>query len=152
MSDPLLIPSGNAEHWLNELRPYQISTIRQYLKTTGFEGAAEKWLSTTGTADIIPFGGGRGSRMFWDRFKAEFRQFLCDESAYSTVKELLKKEAPITRASFIAVVGSALASTLGLTAVLVTPALVLMMAAVAEMGRQAFCQNDARNVDTTSDE
>ena len=142
------IPTDDLENWLGELKPYQRSILNEFLTTQDAELAAEKWLTTTGSPNIVAFGGAENPKPFWDRFKNEFRRFLCDETAYAEEKKALVAENPISKAMIISVISSALGATLGLSATLIAPAATLLLFTVGKMGLAAYCQANVSSVPT----
>ena len=136
------IPTDDLENWLGELKPYQSSILKEFLTTQDAELAAEKWLTTTGSPNIVAFGGAENPKPFWDRFKNEFHRFLCDETAYAEEKKALVAENPISKAMIISVISSALGATLGLSATLIAPAATLLLFTVGKMGLAAYCQTN----------
>jgi hypothetical protein len=142
------IPTDNLENWLGELKPYQRSILNEFLTTQDAELAAEKWLTTTGSPNIIAFGGAENPKPFWDRFKNEFHRFLCDETAYTEEKKALVAENPITKAMIISVISSALGATLGLSATLIAPAATLLLFTVGKMSLAAYCQSNVPSTPT----
>lgn len=136
------IPAADVEDWLGLLKPYQRSTIHTFLQEGSPEEAAEKWLSTTGSPNIVPFGGSQNSKPFWDRFSAEFRKFLCDDEAYVEEKKLLSSESGVSKAILVSALSAAIGATIGFTATLLAPAVTLLLCSVGKMGINAFCNVD----------
>lgn len=91
------IPNGDVNDWLSVLKPYQRSTLQAFLTDASPEVAAERWLGAAGSPNIVPFGGTQDTKPFWDKFKLEFRRFVCDETAYVEEKKALSSEAPVTK-------------------------------------------------------
>lgn len=137
-----VIPAAELEEWLVELKPYQRSTIETFLQKASPEEAAEKWLSTTGSPNIVPFGGNQDTKPFWDRFRAEFRNFLCDDEAYVEEKKLLSSESVVTKAILVSTISAAIGATIGFAATLLAPAVTLLLCIVGKMGINAFCKVD----------
>jgi hypothetical protein len=130
----------NTDEWLHCLKPYQASSLRQILsESEGDEDAARRWLSITGSSNIATFGGQRNSEPFWEQFKSEFRRFVCDDEAYTDLKEKLRDQGVITRELLISAIAAGIASTLGFAAALLAPAVALMLCAVARIGKSAYC-------------
>lgn len=134
------IPDGDLDDWLSVLKPYQRNTLKAFLATDSPEKAAERWLGTTGSPNIVPFGGTRDTKPFWDKFQAEFRKFLCDENAYVEEKKALLSENPVGRAILVSVISAALGATMGFTATLLAPAVTVMLFTVGKMGLRAYCE------------
>lgn len=138
----IIIPEGSEQEWLSELKPYQRSTVDCFLQNANFEEAAQLWLSTTGSPEIIQFGGEKDPEVFWNRFSQEFFKYICDDSAYKDEKEALYSEARITRDLLIASVSATLGSALGLAATLLAPVIVLMFLHITKIGRNAYCNEN----------
>jgi hypothetical protein len=133
------IPQADVDDWLNVLKPYQRSTLRAFLKDASPETAAERWLSAAGSPNIVPFGGTHDTKPFWDKFKSEFRRFVCDDAAYVEEKKALSGEGPVSKALLVSVVSAAIGATIGYAATLLAPAVTLLLCAVGKMGRNAYC-------------
>jgi hypothetical protein len=136
------IPNAEADEWIALLRPYQRQTIASFLEQSSLEEAAKKWLSTTGSPNIVPFGGQRDTKPFWERFEAEFKRFVCDDQAYVDEKKALSLEAPANKALLIATMSAALGATIGFAATLLAPAVALLLCFVGKIGKNAFCAGD----------
>lgn len=133
------IPNADVSDWLSELKPYQRSTLQTFLTDVTPEVAAERWLGAAGSPNTVPFGGTTDTKPFWDKFKLEFRRFVCDETAYVDEKKALSSEGPLTKAILISAVSAAIGATIGYSATLLAPAVTLLLCAVGKMGRNAYC-------------
>ena len=133
------VPVAKLDEWLSELKPYQKNTISELLKHLSPEEAAEKWITASGSGNIIPFGGARDTRPFWDRFQDEFKKFLCDEKAYANDKKALFSEGPIAKALLISIVSAAIGATIGYTATLLAPAVAILLFTIGKIGLNAYC-------------
>lgn len=137
------IPTDTLDNWLNELKPYQRNIINNLLiaQDNNVENVAEKWLTTTGSPNIVSFGGEiKDSKPFWDNFKKEFYYFLCDETKYVEIKKSLKEESSIVKTMLVSSISSVIGATLGLNAALLTPTIVLMLYATSKIGVSAYCK------------
>ncbi len=134
------IPSAELDDWLGELKPYQQNTMKQLLSSSsGPEEAAEKWVTACGAESVIPFGGDRDTRPFWEHLKHEFRKFLCDDNAYAEEKRALFAEGPVARAVLISVLSAAIGATIGYAATLLAPPVAILLWTVCRIGRNAYC-------------
>ena len=61
---------------LGVLKPYQRTTLEVFLEGATPEEAAERWLGSTGSPNIIPFGGPHDTKPFCERFKGQFRHIM----------------------------------------------------------------------------
>ena len=136
------IPDAEPEEWLKELKPYQRSILQVFLQDASPEEAAEKWLESTGSPNIISFGGNRDSKPFWDRFKCEFRKFICDDDSYVEEKRALNEESTVSMILLVSMISAAIGATIGFAATLLAPAVTLLLCTVGKMGRNAFCATD----------
>jgi len=135
------IPQATEDEWLALLKPYQRSTLETFLQHETLEGAAETWLSTTGSPNIVAFGGAQDTKPFWERFLAEFNRFVCDEESYTDEKEALRLESPVNKALLVSTVSAAIGATIGFAATLLAPAVTLLLCLVGKMGIHAYCAN-----------
>jgi hypothetical protein len=138
MSFPEL-PPGDLNEWLSELKPYQQKAMRELLKSSSEEDAAMHWVSAQGPSNIVGFGGVQDAKPFWDRFKVEFRRFLCDDQAYVEDKKALSGHATATKTLLISSLSAAIGASIGQAATLLAPAVTVMLFLAAKMGRNAFC-------------
>lgn len=136
---PLDIPSADPAEWIDVLKPYQRSTITSFVSQGSLEDAAKRWLSATGSPNIVPFGGSGDTKPFWDRFATEFKKFICDDEAYLEEKKALGSESAPIKALLISAVSAALGATLGYSATLLAPAVALLLCVVGKMGKNAYC-------------
>lgn len=128
--------------WLSELKQYQRNGIETLIENFGEEQAAEKWITSNGPTNNVPFGGEvvRDTKPFFERFKAEFGKFICGHPDYEEYRKKLGTESPIIKSTYIAVISAALGATLGFTATLLAPAVAILLASVGKMGLNAYCQ------------
>lgn len=137
----IVVPEDTLDSWLSELKPYQQKTLRQFLLSKTPEAAAEEWLTTLGLSNISSFGGQAfDSKPFWEKFKSECRNFLCDENAYIEEKKGLNQEGVILKTALISAMSSALGATLGTTAILLAPAVTLILVVVGKVSVNAYCK------------
>lgn len=135
----LQVPDADIAKWLGVLKPYQRTTLETFLEGATPEQAAERWLGSTGSPNIIPFGGPHDTKPFWERFKDEFRKFICDDNAYLEEKKALDTQGPVGKAVLVSAVSAAIGATIGYSATLLAPAVTLLLCAVGKMGRNAYC-------------
>lgn len=141
MMENFEIPDGNIEEWLGVLKPYQRNTLKTFLQNASLEEAAGKWLRSTGSPNIVPFGGNIDTKPFWERFLTEFRKFICDDNAYVEEKAALRGQGPISKALLVSVVSSAIGASIGYTATLLAPAVTLLLCSVGKISRNAYCSD-----------
>lgn len=135
------IPADDMGEWLKELKPYQRNTLSDILSSNEPERAAEIWVTAQGSEIIVRFGGTQDTKPFWDKFKDEFRKFICDKNAYKEEKKALSTEGGTTKALLISVVSSAIGATIGYSATLLAPAVAILLCLVGKMSINAYCNN-----------
>lgn len=136
------IPIDSEENWLAVLKPYQRSSIDEFIKENDEEKAIEIWLSSSGTSNTSPFGGvvTNQDNNFTVRFKEEFRKFICNDEKYEKEKEEFSAVGGQAKAYVVGAISSALAVPLGVTATFLVPAVVLMIIIIMKIGLNAYCQ------------
>ncbi|MEK6788615.1 MAG: hypothetical protein AABY68_06660 [Pseudomonadota bacterium] len=135
------VPKIDMSEWVAELKPYQSSSINQLLAEHSEEETIKLWLSANGPTANIPFGGANlpSSEPFFDRFKNEFRKFVCGDPAYEKFREQLLAQTPMAKSIYISAISAALGATLGYAATLLAPAVAIMLHLVGTMGINAWC-------------
>nr|AKN38135.1 hypothetical protein [Vibrio tasmaniensis] len=134
------LPNASIDEWVSELKVYQANSINQMLQDNEPEEVIKLWLSANGPNTTIQFGGASDSpEPFFDKFKEEFRKFICGDAAYISFREQLQSEAPIAKAMYISIISAALGATLGYAATLLAPAIAIMLNLVCTMGKNAWC-------------
>ena len=136
------IPNNTLDEWLRELKPYQSNSIRELNKDNEIEEVARIWITIQGNDTTVPFGVVENTTPFWERFKEEFNKFICDDDSYKEEKQKLLKENTVTNGLLISVISAALGSTIGFTATILAPAVVIMLSIVAKVGKMAYCKNN----------
>lgn len=98
------------------------------------------WLGATGPTSNQPFGGRDGVRLFWDRFIAELRLFICGDSAYEKERKELLQSAKGSVAVLVPGVSALIGSKLGVPTALLAPAVALMLYVIGKAGVNAWCK------------
>jgi hypothetical protein len=135
------VPNEDLKSWLAELKPFQRSTLEHFMESMGAEAAAERWLSTIGTPNLVGFGGAgvTDPKPFLERFKTEFHKFLCDDNAYSDEKKEITGQMPISKTVLISMISSAIGAHMGTAGTLIAPAVTLFLFTIGKMGINAYC-------------
>lgn len=141
MTMDIQIPNAEVTEWLDVLKPYQRSSLEKFLENASLEEAAQTWLGSTGSPNIIPFGGNTDTKPFWDRFQIEFRNFICDENAYVEDKMALQNKGLISKEYLINVVSTAIGASVGHNATLIAPAVTLLLCSVGKITKNAYCES-----------
>jgi hypothetical protein len=135
----MIIEDSPLEEWISALKPYQSSSIYQMATELGEEEAAKQWLSANGPSSTVGFGGASNPEPFFDRFKEEFRKFICGDDAYEEFRTQLGAESPVVKAIYISTISAAIGATLGYAATLLAPAVAILLHLVGTMGVKAWC-------------
>lgn len=126
--------------WLAELKPYQRNSIVILIQKFGEDKAAEIWITSNGPSNIVKFGGdSQVSQPFFEKFKTEFKKFICGHPDYEIYRKKLDAQVPIIKSICISTIAGAIASTLGFAASLLVPAVAILLSSVGKMGINAFC-------------
>jgi hypothetical protein len=134
------IPNYSVQDWITELKPYQSNSMSALVASYGEEEAIKRWLSANGPTSTIQFGGGGNSpEPFVDRFKEEFRKFICGDESYDKYREQIMAESPIAKSMYISCISAALGATLGYSAALLAPAIAVMLHTVGAISINAWC-------------
>jgi hypothetical protein len=131
------------DEWLSGLKKYQKDSVVILIQQFGEEEAISKWLSAQGPKDNVPFGGiqNQDTKPFLERFKTEFKKFVCNHPDYQEDRKKLSLEAPIVTAIYISVISAAIGAVLGFAATLLAPAVAIMLSVIGKMGINAYCQS-----------
>ncbi|MEZ6952596.1 MULTISPECIES: hypothetical protein [unclassified Aeromonas] len=142
MSELNTLPTFSLDELLSALKPYQKTSIESLISAHGEEDAAKKWLAANGPSSTQQFGGQpQGDpRPFWDRLMAEFRLFICGNIKYKKDRDKLLAQATPTAMFIVSGISSVIASTLGLAAALITPAIAILLHVVGKVGVNAWCE------------
>lgn len=146
MPDDSIALSGDLDVWLSGLAPAERSLVDEVVAShDSLEDAARAWLGGTAGVNLAPYGASRGGSVFFDRFVNEIRELLCTNSEKyanerSELQTLVSNGKQAVAASSITL---ALASTLGIAAALLGPAIAVMLALIAKMGVRAWCSSRA---------
>lgn len=136
------IPNRELPEWLDGLKPYQKDLILEMLKNEKDpEKVAMGWLNSNSLGNTTPFGGEKDPKPFWDRFKLEFRKFICGDKAYDKERRELSKEVPVSSMLAINVISGALGATIGYSATFLAPAVAILLYSIGKMSVNAYCQN-----------
>lgn len=126
---------------LDALPAYQRQSVDTLLNSgKSPEEVAQLWLTTPGPSNTFPFGGERFASVFYDKLLDELEKFICDDKEYlAERRELISKveAGKVVATSFMTTV---IATHLGTTPALLTPAVVLILISVSRIGRRAWCE------------
>ena len=109
---------------------------------TWWRGRGKKWLAANGPASTQQFGEQPqgNAQLFWDRFMAEFRLFVCGDKKYKKDRDKLLAQATPTTIYVVSGISSVIAWTLGLAVALITPAIAILLHIVGKVDINAWCE------------
>lgn len=131
------LPTGSPEEWLNTVQDYQRDILNSLMVENSPDVAAKLWFEAT--PGLAQFGGERTWVSYWQDFRREFRNFLCNEKDYKSEKQTLSEHLVVNRELLVAVASSAIAAKLGLAASFIAPPVVLFLVSLSTVGVRAFC-------------
>lgn len=133
------------DEWFSILKPYQRKYIEQLVQTYGEETTAEIWLTSVGPLQTARFGGANDSlgdrKDYWRRFKTEFDKFICGHPDYSEVRNKASQQAGSIGLIAVPLISSEIAASVGISHVIIVPAVVLLLNAASKVGVRAYCAN-----------
>jgi len=133
--------SSNVEEWLAELPRYQQGILHQLLRSSNGDvtKAAGLWLSAQGADNTSPLGGTQRGSSYIDKFKAEFKKFVCGNSKYKTHRQEFAAIGTASNLSVATYVGNSIAPDIGVAPCLLVPAIALLLSVIAKCGVNAWC-------------
>ncbi len=137
------------EEMYASLPHYQATTIRTLVEKYGEEKAAEMWLESMGPKQTQHFGGSSTELVsqsgktvsFWKRCKTEFDKLICGHKDWEKeYEEYVNYGKAISIATATGIAG-VLSPVIGVTTVILIPAIELLLRTVSKMGINAYCSN-----------
>lgn len=139
MSSTVKVPSDG--DWMDALPPYQRRIVSTMLIGTDPLQAADTWLQASGPKDTAPFGAGAGRvNIFLLNLMREMYKLICTNDGYATDREQLVSAATAGKSTFVAAIATALAPSLGAAAVVISPAIVLVLSVCYNAAVSSGCQ------------
>ena len=128
------------DEWLTAIESYQMTTLREM----GFDGSnsdviAEKWLKAS-TANTMPFGTEMKSNLFLDNLKKEVVKLICDENAYTDIKDQINKLPGGSPALIASTISAGIAPIVGASNPLIIPIISLILYSFGRITKNAFCR------------
>lgn len=126
--------------WINTLPEYQASTVSLMLGSDmGYEEVAIHLLTQVGPENTAPFGPKSAQTNYFGAVKDEFGKLICGDETYDELRAQVgalwdKNKGPVALA-----VASAIGSQIGIAAAVLVPVIVLLLAMVTQIGRNAWC-------------
>lgn len=141
--------TGDGDSWLETLSHHQRSTINLYkAKGKTAEEIAELWLSAR-PENTFGFGGQSGQNLFLKSVRLQIHSFLCGGKDYAEDRKKLLEQGDVSKAMLVAALTSAIAPTVGASAVFLAPVVVLTLYTTCKIGLKSWCalpvENDPSN-------
>jgi len=137
------LPDDTADSWLSVLKPYQRSTIDEFLKDGNEEDAINKWLNSAGASDTSKFGGSQTSNAnkgeFSKQFWLEFRKLICGSENYENEIKGFNSLVEENKAKIVGFLSTVLAGIFGVSAIFLAPIIVLAIISITKVGVNAWC-------------
>jgi hypothetical protein len=132
--------TGELNDWVTALPPYQQELITQMLVGRDPTAVSLAWLSSTGPANTEPYGAIRNvPNLFYDSLLSQLQALLCSEKEYVSERKELINSAKAGRAALVTAASGYIAPHLGVSAILIAPAVALTLATAAKAGQDSFC-------------
>lgn len=127
---------------LNALPSYQKTLIQKILEDNGgdYLAAAGSWLDPL-PINQASFGGeGKPSTTYLKTLQLEFEKFLCGDKQYAAARKKLEASTNKGNDYVIATMAAALGETVGSSAVLIAPVVVLLIKYTGKLSLNAWCE------------
>lgn len=133
---------GDLEGFIEALPPYQRSSVEVMLSRAGTPlEAARLWLEAAGPVDTAPFGGSsKAAQLLLENLVREMAKAICGSEQYQEEREPLLQAASAGKYAVAAAVGAVIGPHVGAAAVVLAPAIVLILSVVAEAGKKTVCE------------
>lgn len=137
--------TDNEDSWLETLSHHQQKTIALYKKKgKTADEIAELWLSAR-PENTFGFGGQSGQNLFLKNVRLQIHSFLCGGKEYAEDRKKLLEQSDVSKAMLVAALTSAIAPTVGASAVFLAPVVVLTMYTTCKIGLRAWCALPVEN-------
>jgi len=135
--------------WLTVLPDYQRRIIDTFLAAGDPLMAAEAWLKASGPQDTAPFGAGVGAgrvNIFLLHLMRELHKLLCTDEGYTEERAEVGNAAKLGKSAFVAAIATGLAPHVGVAAVILSPAIVLIMSVFYNAAMSSGCEMLSRSI------
>lgn len=133
--------------WIDALPEYQRQTIATMLQQMDPLEAADAWLQASGPRDTAPFGAGTSRvNIFLLNLMRELQKLTCTEEGYEAEKKQVLSAAQLGQPAVIAAVATALAPHVGAAAVVIAPAIGLLLSVFYNAAVSTGCDALSRKI------
>lgn len=137
------IDNLSLDEWYTCLKPYQKNAIEILVAKYGEEKAAEVWITARGPIQTATFGGSQNQNEktlnYWNRLKDEFDKLICGHPDYEKERDKFTVAGESIGLSGASALTAIIAPLIGVSTVLLLPAIVLLLHVAAKMGIKAYC-------------
>lgn len=131
---------GDVTDWVEALPAYQRELIMQMLAHRDPLEVALAWLNSTGPTNTEPFGAFRtASNAFYDSLLSQLFALLCGKTEFIDERRELIRNAKAGRTALVAATAGIIAPHLGISVVLVAPAIALTFAMMTQASKDSAC-------------
>jgi hypothetical protein len=131
---------GDIQEWTSSLPSYQRSVIENMLASQDPTEVAISWLSSSGPKDTAPFGGVRtGATLFYENLLKEIQKLMCGSSDYDQERKALINAGSAGKMLIVSTVSIAVAPHVGAAAVVIGPAVAIVLALLSNSGKATVC-------------
>lgn len=132
--------TGELTDWVEALPTYQRELIAQMLVARDPGEVSLAWLNSTGPANTESFGALRNApNLFYDSLLAQIQALFCSEKEYASERKELINSAKAGRTTLVTAAAECIAPHLGVSPILIAPAVALTLAIGAKAGKDSFC-------------
>ncbi len=138
------IVKESLDKWLESLKPYQRDAIKIMLQNNDGdeEKIAQLWLNSKGPINTVTFGGNPSNipnKNYFQCLKRELNKFICGDESYETDRKQILGENNCINIAFTTSIASILAPIVGMSAAILTPAIVLLLYVIGKISVNAYC-------------
>lgn len=140
--------TGELTDWVEALPSYQQELITQMLVGRDPITVSLAWLSSAGPANTEHFGALRNApNIFYDSLLKQLHSLLCSEKEYISERKELMNSAKAGRAALVTAASGYIAPHLGVSAILIAPAVALTLAMATKAGKDSICATLSQLID-----
>lgn len=134
------IPELKTEEWIEVLEPFQQDLIKKLLEKHSEEKAMELWLTVSGPEHTSSFGG-EGKSDYLKSFKQEFDKLILGDEKYQDIIKEFNEHLVVTKFFVVSFISSVLTGSLGVSAGVIAPLIVLALGTIGKIGLNAYRNN-----------
>ncbi len=138
------VTNESLDSWLAVLKPYQRKSIKSLLECNGGdeEKVAQLWLNSYGPINTATFGGVPSSSInknYFQCLKDELNGLICGSEKYEEERKSILQKGELINIATSTKIAYLLAPIVGLSEVVLTPAVVLLLHVIGKVSVNAYC-------------